>query len=289
MNISVIITNWNGLTVLKKHLENTILASPEASEFILIDDASTDNSLKFAKKIQKIYPKLKIICRKVHHGFGKNSNLAVKKATGELVVLLNNDLVPHQGYISATLKHFNDPNVFGVGFAELGKENYGKVFWGNGYLQVQPGYSTKTHITAWISGGSSIVRRDLFLELGGFDDIYDPFYFEDTDLGLRAWRSGYKLLWEPQSVVDHQHEYTTSKLGKNFLVYVKERNHLLCVLRNVTDKNLLWQNLFWQFIRVLSGPNYIKIILAAHRQLKSHPTQIVKNKITEKQIFDMFK
>jgi len=289
MKISVFITNYNGLSLLKKHLENTILASPEASEFILSDDASVDGSVKFAKDLQKKYPQLKIFSHKKNKGFGDNSNFAAKKATGDLIVLLNSDSVPHLGYISTTLKHFTDPNVFGVGFAEMGKENYGKIFWGNGYIQTIPGHSDKAHIAAWLSGGSSIIRRDLFLKLGGFDHIYEPFYFEDTDLGLRAWRSGYKLLWEPTAIVEHQHEATMSKFPKKFLVYVKERNHLLCVLRNVTDKNLLRQNLFWQFIRVLSGPNYIKIILAAHRQLKSHPAQIVGDKVTEKQIFAMFK
>ncbi|MFA7301133.1 MAG: glycosyltransferase family 2 protein [Candidatus Shapirobacteria bacterium] len=289
MKISVIITNWNGIHVLKKHLENTIIASPEATEIILIDDASTDNSVIYAKKIQKKYPKLKIICRKNHQGFGKNSNLAVKKAIGDLVVLLNNDLVPNKGYITATLNHFNDPSVFGVGFSELGKENYGKIFWKNGYIQTEPGHSDKTHTTAWLSGGSSIIRRDLFLKLGGFDDIYDPFYFEDTDLGLRAWRSGYKLLWEPKSVVDHQHEYSTSKMGKNFLIYVKERNHLICTLRNFTDKKFKYENIFWQILRILTGPNYIKIILAAKRQLKSHPPQISESKLTDIQILSMFK
>ena len=289
MKISVIITNWNGIHVLKKYLETVIISSPEADEIILIDDASTDNSCKFAKKIQKKYPKLKIIMRKKHYGFGENSNFAVKKASGDLVVLLNNDLVPHFGYITASLKHFNNPQVFGVGFAELGKENYGKIFWKNGYIQTEPGYSNKTHSTAWLSGGSSIVRRKLFLKLGGFDDVYAPFYFEDTDLGLRAWRSGYKLVWEPKSVVNHQHEYSTAKMGKQFLIYVKERNHLLCVLRNITDKKLLLENLFWQFLRILSGPNYIKIILAAHRRLHSHPFPISEKKLSDIQVLEMLK
>jgi len=289
MKISVIITSYNGLNLLKKHLKNTIKASPEASEFILIDDASTDSSIKFAKKIQKKYSKLKILTRQQNMGFGANSNLAVKKSTGDLVVMLNNDVVPHLGYITAALKHFHNPTVFGVGFAELGHENYGKVFWKNGYLNIEPGYSQKTHVTAWLSGGSSIIRRADFLKIGGFDSVYHPFYFEDLDLGLRAWKSGYKLLWEPQAIVEHQHEATTSKFPKKFLIYVKERNHLLSVLRNIDDKKMLLQNLFWQLIRVFSGPNYIKIILAAHRQLKSHPHQIVGNKIAEKQIFKMFK
>ena len=89
MNISVIVTNWNGLKLLKKYLEKVILNSPEAKEIILADDASTDKSLPFAKELQKKYPKLKIITHKKNLGFSRNSNQAAKKATGDLLVFLN--------------------------------------------------------------------------------------------------------------------------------------------------------------------------------------------------------
>jgi GT2 family glycosyltransferase len=289
MKISVIITNWNGKSILKKHLEHIINTSPEACEFIFTDDASTDDSVSYVKSLQKKYKNLKIIAHKTNQGFAQNSNNAVKKAIGDLVVLLNSDIHPKLGYISETIKHFSDPKLLGVSFAEVGHENYGKVFWKNGYIQIEPGISEKTHIAAYISGGSSIVSRELFLKLGGFDTIYKPFYFEDLDLGLRAWRSGYKLLFEPKAIVEHQHEQTISKFPKQFLIYVKERNHLLSVLRNITDKNMLWQNYFAQIGRVLTGPNYIKIILAARRQLKKSPPPKVLDIRSTKEIFDMFK
>ena len=55
MKISVIVTNWNGLNLLKKYLENVIINSPEADEIILADDASEDDSLLFVKELQKKY------------------------------------------------------------------------------------------------------------------------------------------------------------------------------------------------------------------------------------------
>lgn len=289
MKISVIITNWNGKSILEKHLEHIIKTSPEACEFIFTDDASTDDSVNYVKSLQKKYNNLKIIAHKTNQGFAQNSNNAVKKAVGDLVVLLNSDIHPHRGYITACLEHFSNPKLFGVSFAETGHENYGKIYWENGYIQITPGISDITHIAAYISGGSSIIRRDLFLKLGGFDTVYKPFYFEDLDLGLRSWRSGYKMLFEPKAIVEHQHEQTISKFPKKFLVYVKERNHLILVLRNITDKKMLWHNFFAQIGRVLMGPNYIKIILASKRQLKNHPKPIVTDVLTTQQIFEMFK
>jgi len=289
MKISVIVTNWNGKKLLEKFLEKVIVNSPEAAEIILADDASTDKSLTFAKNLQKTYPKLKIITHKKNLGFSRNSNHAALKATGDLLVFLNNDINPHADYIKNSLSHFNDSKVIGVGFSELGHENYGSVFWKNGYLQIRPGYSKKTHISAWVSGGSSIIRKEYFLKLGGFDNIYEPFYFEDFDFGFRAWRSGYTLLWEPNSIVEHKHESTTSKFSKRLLVYVKERNHLISVLRNISDKKLLFENKIFSFLRVLSGPNYLKIIRAAKKQISKYPKQVIYSKLTDQEILDKFK
>ncbi len=291
MKISVVITNWNGLPILQKNLESIIKNSPEAEELILADDASQDKSILFAQKIQKKYPQLKIIAHKNNLGFGANSNDAVNQSKGDLVVLLNNDIYPHPKYITNALKHFNDPNVFGVGFAELGHENWAKFFWKNGYLQHEPGTSNnnQVHISGWVSGGSSIVRKSLFQKLGGFDSVYQPFYCEDLDLGYRAWKSGYTLLWEPKSIVEHHHETTMSKFSPNFLNYVKERNRLLNTWRNITDPNLLNQNKLALVGRVLNGPNYIKIIRAAKKQIKKSSLPIVFPKLTDMEILSLFK
>lgn len=287
--ISVIVTNWNGILLLKKNLEKIIVNSPEAQEIILADDASQDESVEFAKELQKKYHKLKIITNKKNLGFGENSNNAIKKSTGDFVVFLNNDINPHNGYISKAIVHFRDKNVFGVGFSELGHENWARIFWKDGYLQHEPGKEiSKTHITAWVSGGGSIVKKEFFLKLGGFDPIYAPFYSEDLDLGYRAWKSGYTLLWEPKSIVEHRHESTMSKFPKKFLDYVKERNRLLTVLRNITDKNFIRSNKIAIFFRIILGPNYIKIVRAAKKQIKKYPPSIVFPKLTDKEIFKLF-
>lgn len=289
MKISVIVTNYNGISLLKKYFETIVLMSKEADEIIFTDDASTDESVNYIKKLQTKYPQIKIITHKKNVGFGANSNIAVKKSIGDLVVLLNSDIKPHENYIKNTLKHFKDPKVFGVGFAELGHENWARIYWQNGYLQHEPGLNTgKTHISAWVSGGSSIIRKKLFLKLGGFDPVYAPFYGEDLDIGLRAWKSGYKLLWEPTAIVEHCHESTISKFPKRFLDYVKERNRLLTTLRNFTNSNFLYSNFWGKLSRILSGPNYIKIIRAAKKQIRNNPAPIVFPVKTDKEILSLF-
>lgn len=289
MKISVVVTNWNGLLLLQKNLPQVIAASPEAQEIIVADDASTDESCSYISQLQKKYSRLKLIKNKINLGFGPNSNQAVNRAQGDLIVLLNNDISPRSGYIPKTLPLFKDPRLLGVGFAEIGNQNWGKIYWRYGYLQYQPGLPTsQPHITAWLNGGSCIVNKKIFTRLNGFDPIYHPFYFEDLDLGLRAWKSGFRLLWHPQSEVCHQHQATISKFSKRFLTYVKERNHLLLIWRNITDTKLLRAHRWAQLGRVLSGPNYLKIIRAARRQTKKFPPPIVFPQLSDRQLLNLF-
>lgn len=289
MKISVLVTNWNGLSLLKNNFETVIKNSQIAQEIIFSDDASDDHSLQYIFALQKKYPQIKIIHHRHNLGFGANSNFAVNKAKGDLIVLLNNDILPHPGYFHLALKHFKNQSLFGVGFSEQGRENYAKLFWKNGYIQHFPVLSSNTHISGWLSGGSSIIRKNVFLKLGGFDPVYAPFYSEDLDLGYRAWKSGYRLLWEPDCVVEHRHEATMSKFPKRQLDYIKERNRLLVVWRNITDKQMLLDNKLSIFLRILWGPNYIKIIRAAKKQILKFPPPIVFPKLTDKEIFALFK
>lgn len=287
MKISVIVTNWNGVSLLKKYLHNVIINSPEASEILLADDASTDESLVFAKTLQKKYPKLKIISHPDNLGFSRNSNDAVNSAKGDYVVLLNSDIDPQPGYISQAIKHF-DKDVLGVGFCEIGHENYAKIKFSGGYLQHEPQYSSHIHISGWLSGGSSIINKKIFQKLGGFDPVYEPFYSEDLDLGYRAWKSGYRCLWDPKAKIYHKHESTTSKFPKRLLNYVKERNRLINVLRLIDNPHFLQQNKLALIGRVLTGPNYLKIIRAAKKQISKYPKPIIFPKLTDQQIFQLF-
>lgn len=290
MKISVIVTNYNGISLLKKNFLHIINSSTIADEIILADDNSTDSSVKFIQELTNKNKKIKIIRQESNVGFGSNSNNAIKSAKGDLVVLLNNDIKPHPNYIENSIKHFQNKEIFAVGFSELNNENWAKIFWENGYIQHLPGSPVdKSHITGWVSGGSGVFRKSIFEKLGGFDSIYYPFYCEDLDIGYRAWKSGYKLLWEPSSIVEHRHESTMSKFPKHFRNYVIERNRLLVVWRNIEDKKMLFENKLNLFSRIMFGPNYVKIIRAAKNQIDKHPKPIVYPKLSDQQIFELFK
>ena len=88
----------------------------------------------------------------------------------------------------------------------------------------------------WAGGGSSAFDRRLFLGLGGFDGLYDPFYMEDTDLSYQAWKRGYDVLFTSRASVWHEHRGTSRKVfGDDFVDNMIRRNQHLFLWRSVTD------------------------------------------------------
>jgi len=92
----------------------------------------------------------------------------------------------------------------------------------------------------YAGGGSSAFDKNKFLALGGFDELYQPFYWEDTDISYRAWKREWKVLYEPRSVVHHKHRGTIGKTyDVDFTHKAVNRNQFLFMWKNLTDLSLL--------------------------------------------------
>jgi len=275
MDVSIVITCWNGRELLEKNFPKVISAweNPrnKIKEVIIVDDGSTDDSVEYINKLKNQNSKLKI--RLVKHGrnfgYAAACNTGVKEAKEELVVILNLDVAPSKDFLEHALPHFKDEKVFAVSFNE-GKFGPGKLVWKDGFLEIEKtDLPQKTSLTDWPSGGSSVFRKSVWEKLGGMDEIFLPFYFEDIDIGLRARRLGYKCLWEPKAKVVHQHESTINL--KNFQKYqrrqnvplIKERNYLLLVWKNLDKDHPLKDHLKTLLGRCLKNPGYLKVVLLA--------------------------
>ncbi|MDP3888600.1 MAG: glycosyltransferase family 2 protein [bacterium] len=288
MEVTIVIPNWNGRKLLEKNLPSVMLTKP--FEVIVVDDFSTDNSLIFLKEK---YPQVKVIKHSKNLGFGKSCNNGVREAKGEIVVLLNSDVVPEKDFLKYSLPHFKDPQVFAVSFNEP-QWSWARIFWKDGLIEHEPGSKSKeTHITAWASGGSSAFRKSIWEKLSGFDNLYRPFYWEDIDISYRAWKRGYKVLWEPKSIVHHKHEAVIGKhFSKKYVDYVSQRNRMIFISKNINDQSLLFEyrlallkNLihlcFW---KPFFGAR-IKLPLILPKKIKEWQ----EAKVSDKEVFEKFK
>lgn len=265
MKISVIIPNYNGEELLKKNLPSVLDIAKEYSdiELIIADDFSSDNSISVINElIQKYLSKvnIKLITSDKNKGFSSNVNRAVGEASGEIIVLLNTDVIPSRRFLDPLLKHFKDEKVFAVGCMDESLED-GKIIlrgrgvgrWEKGLLVHSAGDLNKQN-TLWVSGGSGAFRRDLWNKLGGFDKIYNPFYWEDIDLSYRAQKSGFKTLFEKNSIVRHEHDngIIKKKYNQGKIRRVAYRNQFIFAWKN-SDFNNLLKNFLWVPYHLISA------------------------------------
>ena len=294
LKVSIVIPNYNGKHLLEKNLPKIIDAKNNLKnkiiEIIIVDDASFDDSVKFLKKT---FPEVRVIKHKKNRGFSCAVNTGVRMSKGNLVALLNSDVIPEKDFLENTLPHFEDEKVFAVSLHEKGY-SWAKGTFVNGFIEHSLGKEAKkTHITFWVSGGSGVFRRDLWHKLGGMDEkLLSPFYWEDIDFSYRAQKRGYKILWEPNSVVVHKHEATISKLSKSYVARIRQRNELLFIWKNVTSKNLFKKHVISLFKRAFRHPGYLRIILMAFLKLRlvreRRKKEIKESKVSDETIFARF-
>lgn len=294
MSVSMVIPNWNGEEKLKKNLPKMIKVKG-VNEVIIVDDGSGDGSVKL---IEKEFPQVKLIKKEKNGGFSSTVNLGVKNSKGDLIFLLNNDAVPAQDCVEKVLVHFKERLVFSVGFNTGGSWAWGKFddgfFWHGQALALQ-GASLQAHQTLWVSGGSGIFRKDIWDKLGGLDELFDPFYEEDVDLGYRATKRGYINLWDPQSKVEHykQKGVIEEHFPKNYISRIAQRNQLIFIWKNITDSDLIRQHIFALIKMLIIHPRYwivfISAIIRLPTILKKRSAERKKTKFSDKEILRRFK
>lgn len=257
MKISIVIPNRNGAGLLKKNLPSVIVAA-KGGEIIVVDDASTDDSLEMLKKE---FPFVRIVYKARHDGFASTVNVGVKDVSGEIVVLLNTDVRPEKDFLAPLVKHFSDPSVFAVGCLEKSLEGGKTVLRGRGEAKWEKGFyihwrgEVDKATTAWVAGGSSAFRKSIWEKLGGMDRIYDPFYWEDIDLSYRALKAGYRILFEPKSVVVHEHEIGAIKREYSAIrvKIIAYRNQFLFIWKNLSGLNMVLAHAIWTPVRLLQA------------------------------------
>jgi len=265
MTVSIVIPNYNGALLLRKNLpavrkaaEAYKKSSKTIAEVIISDDASTDDSKSV---VSSVAPEVLYLEHNKNAGFATNVNRGVRKARGEIVVLLNTDVAPEENFLIPLIKHFADETVFAVGCMDKSIEGNKVILRGRGVGEWEKGFLVhrasdvmKTD-TLWASGGSSAFRKSEWERLGGLYEIYSPFYWEDIDLSYRALKAGRQVLFEPGSVVTHAHEEGAirKQFTKNAITTIAYRNQFLFVWINITDARMLLSHVLWLPVHIVQA------------------------------------
>ncbi|MBK0417673.1 glycosyltransferase [Leucobacter sp. CSA1] len=218
----------------------------ERLEIVVVENASGDDS---AERIRAAAPHVKLIESRKNLGFAGGCNLGAKKSSGDIVAFLNNDAKPDRGWVREAVARFeSSPRIGAVASRVLDWDGNNVDFIGSGLTWFGMGYKPHAglpipdkpdlpHDVLFGTGSAMFVRRDVYEELGGFDERYFMF-FEDVDLGWRLNLKGYRFAYEPASLAFHKHHASMDKLGAYKETYLIERNALYTLYKNLGDEAL---------------------------------------------------
>jgi GT2 family glycosyltransferase len=232
-----------------------------SAEFILIDNRSVDRGIDY---IRETYPDVLIRVEEKNLYFGPAANIGIARARNDLVLLLNPDVGIERLNFSAIRDMFvthsrlfalhpfiSDPRT---GAAE-------RKFWlgmRRGNIDIMEsdleGAGESMEIP-FATGGAVFLRRPMFLQLGGFDPLFVPFYWEDVDLGVRAMRDGLENRYFAGSVFGHAHSTIIRRHHVDREIKeIYERNRLFFFYKHVSFFSHAFRaHIFFLFPRLFSS------------------------------------
>jgi len=243
--ISVVIPSRQG-----RHLLERMLPAVEAGladgEILVIDNGSSDGTEQY---LRCEHPSVLVETHSAPLSFARAVNRGARLAQRARLCLLNNDMEIEPGFFRALEAAFDeDPNLFcasaqiffphGARREETGKTAMRRPhsLTPNDYpvFCPEPLPGEDFSPVLYGSGGCSLYDREKFLALGGLDEIYEPAYVEDLDLGYRAWLRGWSSMYMAGARVLHRHRATSSRFySEAELGRLLDRNHVRFLLRAV--------------------------------------------------------
>lgn len=300
--VSIIIDNWDGKHFLGPCLSSVFRQNYPNFEVIVVDDASKDGSVDF---IKKNFPKIKLIENQKHVGFAIANNQGIKKARGKYLLLLNNDtevtedflfplvedlendqslgaaqskirIIPEKGFLDDVATYLT-PNgfLYHLGFFEKDQERYNQR-----YFTFSP------------KGACFFIRKSVLDKTGLLDERFYC-YFEESDLAWRIWLAGYKIIYEPKSLIYHHQAGSINKQSSANRDYFSFRNRLSSLLTNLSvpflilifPLHLLTIIIFMLFYAFrFKWKNILALIKAFCWNVKNTPSNLKKRLFVQKKL-----
>jgi GT2 family glycosyltransferase len=264
-SVSIVIPSWNGRLLLEEMFPSLLSATKEFQdktggswEVIVVDDGSVDDTIQWVETIPE--KRVKLITRRRKSGFALACNLGFSACRYDTIILLNNDVTVDPGFILALIPHFQDSRVFGIAFKSMLRDRSsfhsgGKIgefrlgFWkAFRNYDIADGYAANNVDTVCYSFsvycGFCAMNRKKLQELGGFEPLMSPFYWEDVELSYRAWKRGWVIFYEPKSVVylDATSDPRESTRGLR-LDRMNTRNRFIFLWKNLHDPGMWFVHL----------------------------------------------
>jgi len=299
------------MSYINKCLQSVLETNYSNFEVLLIDNGSTDGSIKQIENEYSSDPRVKIILNHINYGFAKGNNVGVKISKGDYIVFLNNDTEVEKNWLKELVRILeSDPNV-GAAQSKLLLLHNPKLIDTCGHRLTSYGFLVEigagekdgkkydhTFDILGAKGASMIIRRKVLEETGLFDSSYFALV-EETDLCWRVWLKGYRVIFAPSSRVHHavggvsrEESAKNSNLSgwRRIQLYYWYRNLMVTLLKNLGSKRLAMMfssYLVLSFLDSLIGSimnsnvhkvkSFFKAILSISKNLRSIWSKRAKN------------
>ncbi|MFV2058760.1 MAG: glycosyltransferase family 2 protein [Thiohalomonadales bacterium] len=250
--ISVVLPNFNGRNLLADNLPSIYKAltkSGHSFEIIVADDCSTDDSVEF---LNKNYPAIKIVSQIKNSGFSSTCNLGVRNTNAKYTCISNTDVTFNEDYFLLGIKILIQSNAFAIkgdiyNYADsidniINIDKTTRLYFKRGFLRFRtgntPGENHSDILEFSALGCCFICNTENFKSLGGFDEIYAPYYWEDSDLALRAINNNLNIIYTAECIAYHKASSTiaaTQKSSKRKMI--SRRNKFIFSWRHMSGIN----------------------------------------------------
>lgn len=269
--IAVVILNWNGVKLLEQFLPSVIQFSEGAAIYVA-DNDSTDNSVAF---VTENFPTVKIVKNSGNHGFAKGYNDALQHIDAEIYALVNSDIEVTENWLQPILETFENekqtaiiqPKILdfknkeyfeyaGAAGGFIDKYGFpfcrGRIF---DTIEKDNGQYDDNIELFWASGACFFIRKDVFHELGGFDESFFA-HQEEIDLCWRAANEGHIIKYNYKSLVYHVGGATLQQ-GNPKKTYLNFRNSLLMLVKNLPKRGLFFVIFFRMVLDGIAGIRFL--------------------------------
>lgn len=255
--ISVVLLNWNGEQVVEKCLKSLQGQTYHPLELIVVDNASTDQSVEL---IRKNFPEVKLVLNEKNLGFGGGNNVGIRASQGRFIMMLNNDTRLDPSCIEELKRGLEKSDRYGACASKILLEYEENLIdaagivvcpdglsIGRGRLESGDHYNEETEVF-FASDCACLYRREMLEDIGLYDEDFFA-YADETDMGWRAQLAGWKCIYKPRAVVYHFHSASSGSYSP-FKAFLVERNRIWVAVKSFPFSLLILGQFYtlWRYV-----------------------------------------
>ncbi len=265
MHLATIIPSKNGLHHLKECLPTVITAAAQSKypvQLVVVDDNSTDGTIKQATEL---FPTVTFVANS-SQGVCSARNYGVSLVQPDWLCFLDNDVFVNPDFFNTALSYLKQ-DIFCItcaGYAAYPKtpdkpeqlDGVKLISWKRGFPRFTSNYfpvvspSSPHLFPSWgVQGACFFCQYKYFKELQGFDELFEPYLLEETDLAYRGLKRGWKIVYSPNIRYRHKCGGTIASKTSSTTQQLSKRNRIIFVWKNIHDKQLLFSSLLWSLLR----------------------------------------